>query len=433
MYLEEDKRLKLYNAKQIHDMTIDGTTYQDEYVYSFSEKDWIKIKEIPLFKLIKPEFPVSVQTNKKPTFPPPPIDTTEELNNAPHDEVKLLLIYFKELTNKDTGNEHQTVETETSLALKDKEIEALKSKEKDTSQKLQNYKKDYEELNNKNKELELSLQANEDRITQQYETIEKLKESLRNGIRFKTNYEKVDKSCKELENKLRAYQNEIMKNKEFIQELQNANQQRTDKEVKRLTGESYEICNGKVWFYKQSAKEHGPFGFEEILKLKREERVTESTLLKNINTNTGWKTLNDHFEFQTTFETIITQENGEAVKRFFIKRQSIRVPIYDIMCLESNESEFKGYCTSLSLGGCFMELTRLKEGDFEKEDTATVTIMGNILDSQIVTQVCIKNISLSRPRGLGLMFTDLDDNSRKMLEKYISESLSKMGLNKESA
>ena len=80
-----------------------------------------------------------------------------------------------------------------------------------------------------------------------------------------------------------------------------------------------------------------------------------------------------------------------------------------------------------------MELTRLKEGDFENENTATVTIMGNILGSQITTQASIKNISLSRPRGLGLMFIDLDDNSLKMLEKYISESLNKMGLNKNSA
>lgn len=420
LYPTVDKLLKVYNSKQIHDMTMEGDICQDEYVYDFSTEKWLMINEIPLFQLLQIEFPkCEPQDNEKHHFDPPPMDLADRREQAALDEAKLLKIYYKKLAHYNRKIRDEAAELETLTKQKASEIEQIRNK--------------FNELTLKYEELKSFTQAKEDHINQQDDKISKLKKKLQESIKLKSSYMKIGEDYKGLEKKLKIYQNEILKNKEYIQRLQKANQQRTDKEVKRLTGESFELSNGKVWYYKQAAKEHGPLDFEEMLELKRLEQISDITLLKNSKTETGWKALKDHFEFDAPFETIITEEEGVPVKRFFIKRKNIRVPIYDIMSLEIGGDEYRGYCTSLSLGGCFMEMTRMKEGQFKIGDEAKIMLLGETFNLQVSANVSVRNISLSRPKGLGLMFDQLDDGSRKLIEKYVSESLGKMGINKKVA
>lgn len=228
----------------------------------------------------------------------------------------------------------------------------------------------------------------------------------------------------------------INRNRELTKIIEDQNlqiksyQHKSNQEIKRLTGESFEISNKNIWLYKQSAKEHGPYNFEQILQYKREGKISTTTLLKNTETNSTWMALKDYFEFDAPFETVLTHEGGHAVKRYFMKRTSIRVPIYEIMGLFTEQAEYKGYCTSLSLGGCFIELTRIKPDEFKKDESVDIVMSGEVLGTELNISGVIRNISLSRPKGLGIMFDELDFKSREVIEKYITDSLEKIQTNK---
>lgn len=428
LYSTVEKILRVYSSKQIHDMTMDGLLDQTEFVYDFDKKEWVKIRDISIFIFLQVAFPDHGQREyERPASQPPPIEKDDKLEQAALEEIQLITSYFEKIKNKYSKLRQKNLELVDQASSKDKEIIELREKNDRNAANIKKSKENYKIVVQRYEELKDYAQTKRNQIGQQNEKIAKLTQKLQEGEKLRANYKKIDESYKGLEQKIKAYQDELSKNRKQIQKLQKANQQRTDQEVKRLTGESFELSNGKVWLYKKAGKQHGPMDFEEMLELKRLEKISEVTLLKNTDTETGWKALKDHFEFDAPFETIITEEQGKPVKRFFIKRNSIRVPIYDVMSLNIEGEEHRGYCTSLSLGGCFMEMTRLKEGQFNKGDEAGITLSGETFGTMVSAKVTIRNIGLSRPKGLGLMFNGLDEASHKVIEKYISESLNKMG------
>lgn len=413
LFITENQHPKVLNTKQVHDFIINEEIDPYDYVYEFSTHQWIKACEISLFKTLGARFPISENEDQgPPQAAPPSIDLRPYVHEAVKAENKLILIYLKKKNIEKKKIVQKSKEMKQHLETKQRECQKLNES--------------YNNLAYKHKKLKAYIQEHGDPTHCLSDEIKQLKDELHQSQKITASYEG-------LKEKLAVYQNELHKYKKHIQQIQDPKQERSDTEVKRFTGESYELSNGKVWYYKQSGKEHGPLDFEEMLELKRQEKISEVTLLKNTSTNSGWRALKDHFEFDAPFETILSEEDGVTVKRFFIKRNSIRVPIYEVMALELEEKEYKGYCTSLSLGGCFMEMTRLKEGDFQKGDQVNIRLVGDALGEQITATATIRNIGLSRPKGLGLMFDELDENSRKLFENYIAESLERMGMNKDVA
>lgn len=261
--------------------------------------------------------------------------------------------------------------------------------------------------------------------------IERLREKAQSDKLKEQNADHVKKiqQLTELEStrsiEIKKIERENERTKKLILQIQNEQQSRTKEEMKRLTGDVFELNNLPIWEFKQAGKNHGPFSFEKILDLKREGKINTNTLMRNLESSTSWMALSEYFEFNAPFEVILSENEGEIQKRFYMKRGSIRVPFYDTATISINDTEIKGICTSISAGGCFVEFTRLKEETFQKDDQAYLTINHETLGQAVICPIIIKNISLHKPRGIGVMFESLDNESRIIIEKYINLALNK--------
>lgn len=439
----------------LQEFQIFGSTY----IYDLQEKSWIQCSQIEIFQILELEFEGGSE-EVCPSFTPPPTPFNKKFVDVYQESAHFMMLLLKKQKYKVTQLSHELqaseMESFQTKAMNEQwreqyelleqqkeslilELEALKIVQVQPESK----DEEFEELLEINKRLQKKLslmEVKEKESEQKKAEVEKQVEHLKKAT--KKILIENEKLKKELQQKLDITQelsntletksheiNEIIKenelNKKLIANIKNDQQNKSKEEIKRLTGEAFELSNDPVWEYKQSGKNHGPYTFEQILELKREGVINEHTLMKNLETSKSWMALSEYFEFNAPFEVILTEEEGKHIKRFFMKRGSIRAPFYDTVTISIDEVETKGICTSVSAGGCFIELTRLKEGTFTKDQKAYLVINHETLGQAISCPIIIKNISLNRPKGIGVMFESLDNESRLLIENYVNQTLNK--------
>lgn len=251
--------------------------------------------------------------------------------------------------------------------------------------------------------------------------VEDLEKQLNEALRSR---EHLKKDLKKKEVDLVKLKKRENKAKKLIRELgseRNTMEAQREVDLKRLIGESFEVSNEPMWFIKRAGEVKGPYRFSDVLDWFDKGYLEGRTLLRKENEKT-YSRLEKIYEFNTKIFTKLEKDGDQLKKRYFIKRTDFRAPFHETAHLEFKGMELRGTCTSLSVGGCFIEFNELPE-ELEKNSVLICHIEADYLTSPIDVQMIVRNISKERSEGIGCEFLDLSDEEKDTIEEFVDSYL----------
>lgn len=197
-----------------------------------------------------------------------------------------------------------------------------------------------------------------------------------------------------------------------------AYQVKNQQEKEQLSGEYFQVELSN-WYVKKMIPQ-GPYTFEEVLVAKERGEIDLESLVRKSEKEL-WKPVRDHVELCAPLKKVMENNGaGEEVAKYYVKRSSYRAPFYEVVQLNIGKNTYRGYCTSLSLGGLFIELNQINEEDMKLGQQGEVVFQKGTLADGMRTKVEVKNVHHSRPKGIGLAFVDLCRPDHKMVDQYVS-------------
>tara|TARA_R110002072_G_scaffold276051_1_gene437447 strand:+ start:191915 stop:193321 length:1407 start_codon:yes stop_codon:yes gene_type:complete len=338
------------------------------------------------------------------------VELREELSQS-RDENDELLIKVKslEVNQEDTGFQN---------------IEVNQLKEENESLKLQldQFKRKNETAVDENKKLAEKIKELGTRSKEHVTKISKYqkvyqKEKKQNHL-LKKNVQKLNKGLEVLKSKEKESQI-ALKDLEKFKQIQ---QKKEEEELIRLIGDSYEVSNEPMWYIEMDDEVKGPFKFEDMKAFKKWDKVGFDTNVKKKG-DKSFTPYKDNYELTTEVIEKEIVKDGVKSKRYFIKRDNFRAPFYEVGTLEIDGHEFRGHCTSISVGGCFFEIPKLDLSQMKLGAQAVLKLKAGTLSEEIIAPVLIKNISDSRPKGLGMQFQGLANRERAVILKFVDHFL----------
>jgi len=192
-------------------------------------------------------------------------------------------------------------------------------------------------------------------------------------------------------------------------------------EIDRLIGESFEVNNQPMWFIKRDGEEKGPYRFSDVRQWHLDGNLAGKTLIKKSREKT-FSRLEKVYEFNTRVFVKTIAEEGKKVDHYYIRRTDFRAPFYEVTHLSFEGESFRGHCTSLSIGGCFVELSKKPE-NIGLNSILKCQIQAEYLSHTIEVQMIVKNISEKKPYGLGCQFLDLSIEEKNAIEEFVDSYL----------
>ncbi|MCO4792813.1 MAG: PilZ domain-containing protein [Bacteriovoracaceae bacterium] len=263
-------------------------------------------------------------------------------------------------------------------------------------------------------EIRLKFEEEQERTKSMQINLKNLQEEL----------EKLNDDYDDLKQEKEDSDQESTKAHQLIEELKvykEAQNEYERKELHRLVGDSFEISNEETWYMKVGDIVTGPHKFSELYYQKEDGEIDRRNTYLKSEESGKWKTMGEYTEFCVPIQEHSYEENGVRLTKYFIKRGSYRAPFYEIVLLEVGEEEYKGYCTSLSSGGIFIELNKIDENVLKQDTLGKVFFKQGALSESFSCEVQIKNIADKRPRGVGLMFVNLGQNDKKIIGDYVAQ------------
>jgi Tfp pilus assembly protein PilZ len=420
----------------------------DDHVYDYGLKLWLTVREIESLRLVlqimHPELLVSDSKISPPPFPgqiPNYLPDEEDWKKALQDEAYLLFETLSKTPDLQQKKDNELKEIlkdskqkeyllHERLRQKEDKIKAIELKHQKVQEIAKKYKSMTHELNsllNKSKAKYRSLMH---KAKKQLNELECLRE--KSTPEMSSAIEEIE----EFELELNIEENERLKGKSRELFKKNSGHETSDallsdEELERLTGDLFEIPNIAQWYYRKGNEEVGPLAFEEMIELVETGELERKNLIKR--NNEGWKAIENTYEFSAPYLFHIKEIDGEISKSFFLKRESVRVPFYELVTVSFDESVVKGHCTSLSVGGCFVELSRKDITRIEKGIEISIELISDILDEDLFVKGRIVNISDARPRGVGVQFKELSEDNKKTIKSYVQSCLNSDDKRKKAA
>ncbi len=475
-----DKKLSHYYLADVAALIELGIVHPQDPVFHYSFKKWCaaaSLKEIR--DLLSEEALMRAQQSSPrpaPGYqpPPPPMSAYFSLSYGRENhlgQVEELKEHRDHLSNELDAAEDKVIVLEHDLGKSEDEVSELKSEVKNWQEQYYQMKVDYEDLkgifgkentklkeelehlNDKYQELKMA-HTKEGQNSSQHRT--KLQEAWRENKKLAQAVKKLGKGKKQLTvyvEDLEKQLNDALvsrehlkkevkkkdvdlvklkkrenKAKKLIRELgseRNTLEAQREVDLKRLIGESFEVSNDPMWFIKRAGKVKGPYRFSDVLSWFDKGFLDRKTLLKKENEKVFTR-LEKIYEFNTKIFTKLEKSaedaNGDLVKRYFIKRTDFRAPFHEVARLEFRGEELKGTCTSLSVGGCFIEFNEGSEG-LEKNAVLVCHIEADYLSTAIDVQMIVRNVSKERSFGIGCEFLDLSDEEKDTIEEFVDSYL----------
>lgn len=468
------KILKPHNAEELMQLLGAGALNAYDHVYDATQKKWIRLVEVEeiqsqLESLLG--FMPSVHADEAkqfqiPDFHPPSLliqhvlagDSEFEVEEfsftAPviedhSEEVEFQKKLIEELQDQlQMAQEDQSVHVEVEKL--QQEIAILKEEvslqeEKGHKIQLDNValKEKITELEESNAKANATLVSKEEKLEEYFKENEKIvsefKKLAQNNQSLKSRINEITDKVEKERHKNKALKQNILKlneglvlmkrkgerDKSAIQNLEQfkkIHDAKEEQELNRLIGDSFEVDNSSVWWIKLEGEEKGPYSYSDMRSFMKYGKIVKSTNSKK--TGGEWQELQSHFEFKNDVLCKVEERDGKKVQRFFIKRIDFRAPFYDLAQIEIGANTYKGYCSSLSVGGCFIELSKLDKLRMEKDGKVLVKIKAGTLSEELNLRASIRNISDKRPRGLGLQFDAITEAQKDVIISFVHQYVS---------
>jgi hypothetical protein len=459
-----EKRVTHYEAQDIAYLIELGIIEPHAFIYSYPFKKWVKANSLKEIRMLLNEIILArIPTGKEkiPEFipPPPPMSAYYSLRET----IKRSGAMYEEsiLEKKEVENINLNLQKQVSeLSAKKEELLndvknwqdqycAIKFQEKNQQsidvnyqQELEDLQNSYESLKTVQSEDENLLKTNELHLKEALLENKKLAKAIVKLSRDKsklvtytsdleTQLNQALKSREGLKKNLKKREVDLVKLKKrenqarkLIRNLgteKNTFDAQREVDLNRLIGESFEVSNEPKWFIKRDGQSKGPYRFSDVLEWIDKGYLERKTLIRKQSEKTFTR-LEKIYEFNTKIFTKMDKVENTLKKRFFIKRTDFRAPFYEVVKLEYNNHSFKAHCTSLSVGGCFIELKDFPE-NLEKNSVLNCVIQTDYLSQSIEVQMIVKNFSKEKPLGIGCQFLDLNNEEKETIEEFVETYL----------
>lgn len=304
------------------------------------------------------------------------------------------------------------------LAEKSKALRTLKIKARNLLKTKQELGENFEQAINTGlmvqKELE-NLQDDISKLKKQKTPVEKAKAVVQKSAPPK----KIEEPIKLVVEKRKPP--EVQPNFERMQETLNT---KSPEELQTLMGEFYEISNNPVWMIQHEGSDKGPFRFEDVRSMIKFNRLDHQSQIKKKG-DLAWSPMIEYVEFSAPVEEVDVKDEGNIVRHFLIKRSEYRAPFYEVAEVKIGSVTVKGFCVSLSVSGCFIELPRLNDKILSVGSEVDIFINATSLNHHVQSKAIIRRLSQKRPKGIGLSFEFLDNESKVVIENFINQLLNK--------
>lgn len=455
-----DNRVVHYEVMDVVYLIELGILQPDSFIYCYSSRKWKKAREL---KAICEKLSTEARTrqdqsyNPKPEFapPPPPMSPYYSL----HDNLGLENVSLEEITSLRERVEHFQQE----LSVKQNEYDCLQSELKiwqenyaDIKAKVDHKPVGEEKLEAKVSLLEKELKTKEESGDDLGAKVIQLKKRLKDAafenkklakalMALSKENKKIREYSKDLENQLngalkgrenlkrdlRQKEGDLLKMqkreaqaKKLLRKLSKEREKhevQKEVELNRLIGESYEVDNNPMWMIKRDGEVKGPYRFSDVMEWYGKGHLNKQTYIRKISEKV-FSRIEKIYEFNTKIFTQVESKNNKINKRYFVKRTDFRAPFYEKVRLTIKDQEFVGDCTSLSVGGCFIEFQKIP-GPIQMNSVLECFLHAEYLSDPIDVQMIVRNISESRPFGIGCQFLDLEDSEKDSIEEFVDSYL----------
>jgi chromosome segregation ATPase len=331
---------------------------------------------------------------------------------------------LQKLASTTGGSDKKYEELAQMSKLQEQKVAKLTAQNTKLKSNLKDIVEKYNVLLRKHKKVDASASEAEEIRLQFEEEQEKTRNMKLDLDNLKAELEKLNDDYEELKSEKQAVEQEQTRAHLVIQELElykKVAQEQAKKELKRLVGDSFEVSNEETWWLKIGDVVTGTHRFGELYDLKENgELDRDQTMLKNEEEG-KWTPMGKFTEFNVPIQTHTIEEDDQKVTKYFIRRGSFRAPFYEIVTLEIGDEEYRGYCTSLSQGGIFIEFNKIDQNTMYKEAMGKIYFKKGALSRGFDCEVKIMNIADKRPRGLGMMFVNLGEADKTLIQNYVNQ------------
>ena len=172
-----------------------------------------------------------------------------------------------------------------------------------------------------------------------------------------------------------------------------------------------------LWIIEKGQEELGPFRYGEVLKMIQKGVINKKNRIRKIY-ELQWKIIEDHLEFDQRVVKKYVESGGEMLQKIFLTRKNKRSSYLAPASIQYQLKTFNGTCSSLSVGGCFIEMR--VEG-LEVGGDVIVKIMSGSVPLVIESKAKIVSLNTRSPRGAGLKFVNLDPEVAAEIQKFVNK------------
>ncbi len=290
-------------------------------------------------------------------------------------------------------------EMEAQLAAKDKRIKELLSKQKVIANK---YKEDFSKAQS---------------AFENYQSV--IHKQKQKELALNENFEQV-KSDLALERSKAQRLEQLMNQQDALNEIADEKVKVQDDFVAfKELGKLFEISNAKHWEIRSDVYKDTKFTLTQMRELIENDEIDGETFVKR--EGKWWKKAKEVHEL--FLELREREEKGEI--RYYIERQSLRVPCGDKVEILTERSEFAGVCINLSTGGCLISVQDLNTNIFKESQEITIVFMSESLLFEFEIIGTIRNVDV-RDKTLGIQFVDITDEEFDTIAFYIDSFADKL-------
>jgi len=210
----------------------------------------------------------------------------------------------------------------------------------------------------------------------------------------------------------------VQKDEVLVDDLLNQQRGMADDEIvadEESVGELFEINNEPVWKLKTEDSVDGPYSFLEIKNMIEQREINSSFSIKK--PGSPWKKIEDIFEFNTE---VLTKKDDDETK-LYIKREDLRVPLFEDVTIFIEDQEFQGKCSNLSSGGCFIESLAFNNKIFTVGKEMKVVFKGEGSHKNLAVKVQLRSITNDVPPGAGTQFLDMTEEKLSALNHFFKK------------
>lgn len=301
--------------------------------------------------------------------------------------------------NKGKTSDADTSRFESIIQEKDKKIKELQNKQKLIATK---YKEDFSKA-------QKTFESYQSVIHKQKQ---KEQDLSTNVIQLNHNLEQV-KGDLELE-RSKAHRLELLMNQqESLNEIADEKVKVQDEFVAfKELGKLFEISNAKHWEIRADIYKDMKFTLKQMREMINQGELDEESFVRR--EGKWWKKAKEVHEL--FLELREREENGET--RYYIERQSLRVPCGDKVEIETEKAKFTGVCINISTGGSLIHVPDMNTYSFKMGDEVTVAFVSESLLFEFEIVGTIRNVDAT-DKTLGLQFDGISDEEFDTIAFYI--------------